>query len=819
MASTRPDLSTFTSSAQIFSAKHTLPQIRAIHSSLRAEIDDRSSRLRTQVGGSYRDLLGTADAIVQMRHDTGRVQQLLSGMGGRCGRGFVSAKTSGLASFAAGEDDAFTSTAVRWELLDACLLLVGRILRGQGVLDDDAKGGQRLVMATKVWVLGRLLIKSLDEEVDQGSVESGTARRLEASKKAIASLRRRLLSCVRKALDRADDGAQSNDVLEPLCAYSLVTSSGARDVLRHFLSVRGEAMTLAFVEEDKTAEDVLRSLKLYTTTLLQVQALVPAKLSPALAQLKSQLLADAHLQRLEGLRLDVRQRWCGEEMQLFTPFVRHDDLDGQQARSMLGDWAAQGGRVNLEGLRKTLEHTTEPEAIIDLRTKVLRLWIRDGGRAKGFDPLEMQDDMRHVINSRLMTVLEDKVAALRLVGSVVEGTLDGWQDGVSDKLPGLWEEDGYDSALAEGAVSFVQEVATRLYGRSDAVSKAIQQYGSWMRVIDSVREALEQLKKQRWENDYDEIEDEETMEARQQALSRDDPRKLQEKLDASLDAAFGELDTQFGKLWDDKSGETTSGPMAMYMLRVLRNIRARLPDRPAAQGLGLGLVPKLHGRLVAHASEAALDDFAKAFLPDRRVAGKPLWEGEPALPNQPSAGAFRFLHILCQSMADAGIDLWSSTAVSVLKKYVCGRLVEAWRSELVGLGPDRALDEGKLVEGRKTETQERNEEEKEKSEEEKETEAEEKSEDAEKTETQEKSKNAKKTDRKKRDVAIQWLFDMSYLLCSVGRASGTTCPDLKSLEDEIYRQTGLDSESSRLRIADASHDYWQRTNLLFGLLA
>ncbi|KAF4589769.1 Conserved oligomeric Golgi complex subunit 1 [Ophiocordyceps camponoti-floridani] len=789
-----PDLSSLTSSEQIFSAKHTLPQIRAIHSSLRAEIDDRSSRLRSQVGGSYRDLLGTADTIVQMRHDAGQVQGLLSRMGGRCGSSLVSVKAAGLASFVSGDDrdDAKTSTAVKQRLLDACLLLVGRILRRQGGLEE---GVQRLVTATQVWVLGRLLINSLEEQGMAG---------METPKKTVASLRRRLLSCVRRVLDKAE----SSDVLEPLCAYSLVTSSGARDVLRHFLSVRAEAITLAFAQEEewppKTADDVVRSLGLYTNTLLQVQDLVPAKMSPALAQLKSQpLLANAHLQRLEGLRLDVRQSWCGEELRLFTPFVRHDDLDGSQARIMLISWATQGRRVILEGLRKTLDHMTEPEAIVDLRTKVLQLWIREGGRAKGFDPTEMQDNMRHVINSRMQAVLDNKVSALRLIGSEVEHTLETWQEGVSDKLPGLWEEEGYESALAQGGVPFVEEVAKRLYGRSDAVTKTVDRYGSWMSVVDGVRKTLEQLTRQRWENDYDEVEDEETMEARQQDLSRDDPREFQDKLDTSIDTAFEELEARFGKLWDSKSEEANSGPKAMYMIRVLRHIRARLPDRQSVRGFGLKLVPSLHGSLVAHVSAAALQDFTTTYLTDRRVASRPLWEGEPALPTQPSAGVFRFLHTLCQSMARAGIDLWSATAVAVMKRHICGQIVGPWRREVDGLLGDETV-EARDEDG-KDETDDSDED---------------GDSDDESAKACDKTGHDEKDDPTKtiktHDVAIQWLFDMSYLRSSLGK----TLPEAKSLADEILAKTGLsDDEESRLRIDSSADDYWQRTNLLFGMLA
>ena len=80
MAAALPDLSTQTASAEIFSAGHTLPQIRTIHKALHARLDDTAARLRTQVGGSYRELLGTADAIVAMRADMDAVQAALGRM-------------------------------------------------------------------------------------------------------------------------------------------------------------------------------------------------------------------------------------------------------------------------------------------------------------------------------------------------------------------------------------------------------------------------------------------------------------------------------------------------------------------------------------------------------------------------------------------------------------------------------------------------------------------------------------------------------------------------------------------------------------------
>ncbi|KAL3953678.1 hypothetical protein ACCO45_011634 [Purpureocillium lilacinum] len=623
MATPIPDVATLTSSAQIFSSNKTLPQIRSIHKALHVQIEEKSSRLRTQVGGSYRELLGTADTIVQMHGDNDRVQELLGKMGGRCGRTVVAAKATGLSKFVANERNEDMSRAARLKLLSACGLLVGRILKGQAGLDEHAKRGDRLLLAAKVWVLIRLLLKGFEEETEDAS--AGPKLDLGGAIKSRDSLRRRLNNAIKKVLENASDDAEREDILKALCAHCLVASSGASDALRYFLSVRAEAMALAFdVEEDEratTTEDVVHSLRLYTKTLLDVQALVPAKLSPVLASLKSRpLLADPALKRLEGLRLDLYQRWCSEEIQYFTPFVRHDDLDGKLARERLTSWATKGGQVLLDGLKKTLEHMADFKSIMELRTEVLRLWIRDGGRARGFDPSEMQDDLRDAINSRMLAVLENKVTKLRLVGSEVRATLEGWREGVTDKQQGLWDESGYDEALATGAASFVQEVTSRLYGRNDAVSKAAHSYSSWYHVIDDVEGVVELLRKQRWDNDYDEIEDEETIEARQQALSKDDPRQLQEKLDATLDKSFQELPGTAGQFVEGKGGQyrkwrhchvpgarsaghslPAAGPAVHQELRAVNGPRTPRQDRYQRLRAGAG---RVHGNLSVEQTSA-----------------------------------------------------------------------------------------------------------------------------------------------------------------------------------------------------------------------
>lgn len=798
MAAT-PDPSTFASAAQIFSSNYSLPQIRSMHNTLQVQIEEKSNRLRTQVGSSYRELLSTADTIVQMRDDNEQLQSLLGLMGERCGRSILTTKVSGLAEFVSKQKSPAVAATARLKLLDGCILMIGRSLKAQDDPIEDSSRGDRLVLAAKLWILGRILCKGLGDDKSQHGVEQFVT----VATKSLSSLRRRILASLDKVFEQPDENAGIDDLLKSLCAYSLISNSGARDVLRHFLSVRSEALALAFdLNEDErltTADDVIRGVTLYTKTLLDVQALVPSRLGPALAELKRlPLLADPSLRRLDGIRLDVYGRWCSEEIRYFTPFIRHDDLDGKQAREMLSGWVKTSGRALLDGLQKTLKPMVDLKSITTLRTQVLQLWIREGSRAKGFDPTQMSDDLRAAINSRMLAVLENKVAKLHLIGSEIGATLENWQEGVTDKHVGLWEEDGYDAALDNGATSFLQEVASRLYGRGDAVSRVAHSYMSWYHVIDDVCDVVEQLKSQRWDNDYEEIEDEETIAARQQTLSRDDPERLWEKLEQNLDKSFHDLEDQISASWREKSEGSTKAAIAIYLIRVLREIRSKLPQRPAAEGFGLDIVPVLHKTMVIQVSASTLDYFATRWLPERTVVGRLLWEGEPPLPSQPSPGLFRFLHDLTRSMSEAGLDLWSAAAVAALKSHLREQVCTSWRAELSGLPSDEAA----VASGNAAETP------------------------AEAGDAQSGETAAEETGelmepssvRPPGDLFTQWTFDVALLRCFLGAPSGPTSDELGLLEGEMKTRAGLD-DASRQRISRAAFEYWQRTSLLFGLLA
>ncbi|KAL5915662.1 hypothetical protein ACKVV7_008233 [Pyricularia oryzae] len=842
MAAPTMDLSTITSAEQVFtSPSNTLPQIRAIHKALHTQIDDRASRLRTQVGTSYRDLLGTADAIVRMRRDMAEVQSVLGRMGGRCGRAVVGAKAEGLQRFVGlgeyepGKDDGDDeedvgdadgllsakgrklSVAARARLLDACALAARRVLR-----TGEAKRGDRLLIAAKVLLLSRLVGKSLSEGGDL--VDPQVRASIDASWKSLRRRIERVLEVVDEELVGRDD------VVKALCAYSLATNAGCREVLGFFLRVRARAMTLAFaLDEDsehegdggQSSKAALTCLRLFTRTMLDVQALMPTKLVEALKGLKKKaILEDEALLKLEGLRLDLSARWCGDEIRYYKPYIRHDDIEGKQAKEMLTGWAERGGETLIKGLERTLTRLHDLGAVLELRSSVLQCWIRDGGRIRGYDPAVMLDQLRTAINTYTLEMLAGKVHKLRLVGSEMSATLDGWRAGVTDEQRGLWDDEGMDLSLSGGAALFTQDVVARLYGRNDAVSKAVNCYESWHQVVKEVDERVKVLRKQRWDNDADEIEDEETIEQRQQILSSEDPQTLQDQLSKSLETAFRELDEQVSGLWKSQQADDQNrGHVAMYLARVLRDVRSRLPDEvKTAKTLGASLIPQLHEVIVKTVVAAPLEDFTKKALVRTSVVGRSLWEGEdPALPSMPSAGVFTLLRALVASMGDAGLDLWSPTAVVALKSYLRGQLREAW----LEAANQHNSSEGKLEEKKSAESAEE-----EKPERSEGADADEEDEgakgDEEKAASTEDDQAADKTHvsaEQRKELFTQWLYDVLFLQGSLGSANGASKDELKDLEDAMYKQTELANDAARKQMSKSAQEYWKRTSLLFGLLA
>jgi hypothetical protein len=164
------------------------------------------------------------------------------------------------------------------------------------------------------------------------------------------------------------------------------------------------------------------------------------------------------------------------------------------------------------------------------------------------------------------------------------------------------------------------------------------------------------------------------------------------------------------------------------------------------------------------------------------------------------------LHNLALAMTKAGGDLWSPTAVSVLKRYLREEIGQRWAASLKTL----EVKQSSTVNGETAKAQDGT----------VPGEIDGKSVNGE-LEAEEHKVNETEdavSDDTRKEILIQSLFDMLVLQCSF-EVSETIHEDaLKFLENTMESRLELEA-ASRKRLQQAAKDYWKRTSLLFGLLA
>ena len=722
-------------------------------------------------------------------------------------------------------DGARYSFASQLAVLRSCPEVISGLLKSQG----------SVLLAAKVLVISRLLHTKLSQRPNPPLY-------LDSLRNRLASLRRRLLGRIDR---RFKSLALSRDVLvEAMCAFSLATSSSPKDVIRHYHHIRLEAISENMSQGGDGHDSVLLALRLYVKTLKDTQAVIPLQLAHVLENLKSVSLFKSHdVNSLIELNLDVHERWIGDDIRTFTPYIRHDDLTKAEAERSLKQWAKSAFGSFLAGLRNRIQDVEDPGKLIDLRRQVLELWLSNHQHSTGFDSAETLDGLRDVFNLQSTRLIQSRATKLHRVGSIVKDVLQNWQPGVSDLTPSLWDSSMTSMEFDNGGKPFRERLATRFVSKNEPLNRVSLEYISFIESIGELEEMIKQLRETRWADDVDDVDNEDDLlDNKQVLLSEDDPRLLQEELNSALHDAYTELQVMLNKLLHES--ETNSGQQAAYLIRVWREVRQHLPRSYQNAELGNNSIPSLQHTIADEALRMPLERCSKriAKMSQAKVLhARPLWEGNPELPVLPSAWTYRFLLDLALSMNACGSDIWSPQAVDALKKELILSVAPMLEGrQAVQINGHRDRD---LLDGEDKEEEELEEEVKKDEEEMEERVREENGEvDGEAAETSEgKAKGNSEKPRKpaenpvngtmsnghvesepkeaSEDGKIQRFFDIAYLT-NASAVKGMDAEDnqLVSLQYSLAQDLSLEPRSMERMKKDAA-EYWKRTSLLFALLA
>lgn len=764
MAGQLPDPRTLNSWEDAF--QHPLPVVRKLEQQLRKNIDDNRQKLRSLVGASYRDLLGTAERIIEMDDQVQTVENYLGDIGQKCNARTVekiAESHNRMRRTKEARDGEVYKAMAQTKILQSTLTAAARIV----------KAGGNALQASKLFVLSRLLHKSISEGLQSPPVLQDLKRKLNA-------LRSKLLLYIERSFTTAF--AEKRQLGHVLCAYALVTSSNPKEVLRHFLQARYDH--LVNKPDSPSEADVLRMLDVYSQTLYDARESFPARFADALSQLsRVPLLQDEQIQSIHELNIDIYGSWIADDVRTFTPWIRHDQLTSSEVASALESWTKQAQVCLLDGLKDHLRTQENARQILESRHRFISKFIGVSSKLRNAVSTSAIQDVRKAFLSKLEELTVQSA-------SLNELTLD--EDAVSNLAKteidesSLWDLATEDFDLVQGAFKLRQSILGKRHGRKERVGSENAKLDEWMKQVGDYIEIADQMGSSKWDDDLDfELEELDGGDALRHALTKDDPERLRERLRDACQASLDAVTTRI-----NAAASSTECPT--FYLRTWREIDLRRRaletrlDLPVPQ---ISLV-ELHRNIGRSVSDEVVANYVRSAKLRARVT-KTLWDGTPPLPVQPSPPAFRFLSILHREMFNTGADLWTPQCVFELKVILVGTLQGQLNDkDFTDPGHATELTNGHL------ETH---------------NEAENNDQDASERPVTKASDN---------EQQIQNLFDIQYLhhVLDHSRLDSQDSGSLDSLIQAIRENSQLDDASNE-RLRKSAGEYWKRTYLLFGLLA
>ncbi|RAL08314.1 uncharacterized protein BO97DRAFT_398356 [Aspergillus homomorphus CBS 101889] len=668
MASDGPDPQSLESWQDAF--QYPIPTVRRVEQELRRDIASNKEKLRALVGTRYRELVGTAEKIVSMNREMGEVDSTLADIGRRCNPRLMEKTYAQVQAVASNKDLPERALTGQVALLHRSALSISRLLRRRGPL----------LLVAKLMVISRLLHKTLSQQATVPPF-------VENLRNQLASLRRTLLRRVDKRLAPAK--STPDEIIEALAAYCLATSSSSDDAIRYFHQIRLDAIGGQLDLIDPSGENILNSLRLYIRTLQTSKILLSRRLSDVLNKLKARpLFTDPEICGLDDLDLGVLGRWVTSDVSNFTPWIKLSELSKTEIDNIIKQWSKPAFEKLMQGSRESLKNWSDFTKLLDLRQQVLEFWLGSRSSTPVHSSLQVLEGIRSVFNDQLTSILVDKAKDLDEFGRIVASTISGWSDRDHTHSQSLWDENIISTDYSDGSALFKKAVLDRLLGRDEDVALSFGKYQAWLLSVDKSKHSIDDLRQIRWSDSLDEGEDQDLDVGISAILTDDDPRLLREALKTAIEQAFENLDKSFGQIFRTLERPGLNEKTA-FMLKLIRLTRRELPvDFVSADyAFADGIISQLQLIL---ASQIATD--TRPWKPPsvsdgkpRNVPGRSLWEGDPAIPMQPSPSAFKFLRRLVKSMNQYGPGLWDASTVQSLKRTLQTEVVNPIASTFDGL--------------------------------------------------------------------------------------------------------------------------------------
>ncbi|EHY56972.1 hypothetical protein HRR83_001959 [Exophiala dermatitidis] len=665
--------------------ENRVPQIRAIEKNLRARAARNKEKLRNTVGGSYRELLATAEAIVSLQAKAKVAEEHLASISHNC-------------------RPPQQDVSPRPPSADKVALAQMRLLQRCCTTSATALRTRDLLQCAQLVVISRLLLKSLGDQQEGLNLASS----LELLRNKIAMLRRQLLRQVDSKL--VNPVSSRSDLVEALCSYCLVTSVSAEDALSHCRQLRLDKLR-RWLSQSADRTIICQALRYQLASLQTFKSVAGRPLTDAMNGLQKRPILDGPaLKDLETLDLDRTWPLLPKEIKTFVPYFKRSVSTPDATQAALETWSQEASHLLSGAMDGYLSSVKDMTAVLELRKELYTTLLPSYfSTPAGMDIIQ---EIRWSLNQRLSGICQAKGLQLtELTRRLVEGVTTS----TANKPKLLWDDELVQADLGNTGVSrsgsrFIKQVKNRHAGLNLVLAKASKRMDAWISSANATRDEINQLPKIRWRDIIEEPEEEDDQEDQAAALVRElcetDPESYTKALRESLHEALEDYEKNMIQTASTiiNDGEISNPPSdgninIIQAVTLLRSIRMSLASlHQAFPGESQKLLVSLDN-IITDLNRVIANEVARqlsqALQRKRRGAttsgngngnsnssNRPKPKLNTSAPSHlpdgmPSPTAFSTLRTLCKIMLDlGGTDLWSPPAAMMVKDAVRHQIFE-----------------------------------------------------------------------------------------------------------------------------------------------
>ena len=620
--------------------KYPISSIRTIEKQLRSNVLGNREKLRALVGDNYRDLLSTAEQIVELDYHTRRTESSISALGQACQPSLV--KTSGI------DSPKLVPLEGLLKFLDASLRCA-----------SAAAKRRALLLAAKLTVISRLTLKHL---VDLEIPERTTAW----MQKCLRATRQALLTMIDLRIKLPIASTQM--IGEALTAFSLLTSSSSTDSLKHFLQIRVERLSQGL---DETATKASRSKEIrvkchYLIATVTIYKLLSGRMiADLLNELqKRPLLKSNDVLDLDILHLDFYQTFLPSDVRAFTPYFKRITPTSSETRAVAEAWTTKAFDAIMDDFESYISEM-KLSGILRARQNILDTLL-----PSYFSALLQESAIAKIKTICSKYIIRHIEGLGKNVESISQSML---TTSPSDRAVSFWNSSVIRPDKARSTGNYVNALRSSHLGIYDDLHSNVIKISKWARSCKNIQEELIKLTKVRWRDKLEDYGDDDEEEAQEivDSLTKQDPQmyltNLTTVLETSANNVIQGLTETTKKICADTPTDASVNAIT-DMLRMSREVRTILQQIVPAQDLTdlSNSVMKLHETL-ARKTSSNLFDLMETTSPK----SSQMFSAD----DLPSPLAIHVLQNLSNIMLEiGGMDLWTATAVKMVRESVFQRV-------------------------------------------------------------------------------------------------------------------------------------------------